>query len=146
MLEKQPERVIELAVKGMLPKNALGRQMRDEAQGVRRGRAPAPGAEPGTSYLLMSDMSNEQIESSEQPETAPTPVAPRARKTTDGKGDQFNGLGRRKTSVARVILRPGEGRWVVNGRTLRGLLPARRAPPVGGAAARGDGDTRAGST
>lgn len=28
MLEKRPERVIELAVKGMLPKNTLGRQMR----------------------------------------------------------------------------------------------------------------------
>ncbi len=27
MLEKQPERVIEKAVKGMLPKNSLGRQM-----------------------------------------------------------------------------------------------------------------------
>jgi large subunit ribosomal protein L13 len=27
MLEKRPERVIELAVKGMLPKNSLGRQM-----------------------------------------------------------------------------------------------------------------------
>lgn len=30
MLEEHPERVIELAVKGMLPKNALGRQMRDK--------------------------------------------------------------------------------------------------------------------
>lgn len=30
MLEQHPERVIELAVKGMLPKNALGRQMRDK--------------------------------------------------------------------------------------------------------------------
>jgi large subunit ribosomal protein L13 len=28
MLAKQPERIIELAVKGMLPKGALGRQMR----------------------------------------------------------------------------------------------------------------------
>jgi large subunit ribosomal protein L13 len=28
MLERHPERVIELAVKGMLPKNALGREMR----------------------------------------------------------------------------------------------------------------------
>jgi large subunit ribosomal protein L13 len=27
MLAKQPERVVELAVKGMLPKNTLGRQM-----------------------------------------------------------------------------------------------------------------------
>ncbi len=30
MQEKHPERIIELAVKGMLPKNALGRQMRDK--------------------------------------------------------------------------------------------------------------------
>lgn len=30
MLEKHPERVIELAVKGMLPKTALGRNMRDK--------------------------------------------------------------------------------------------------------------------
>jgi len=30
MLEKNPERVIELAVKGMLPKNALGRNMRSK--------------------------------------------------------------------------------------------------------------------
>lgn len=27
MMEKQPEKVIELAIKGMLPKNSLGRQM-----------------------------------------------------------------------------------------------------------------------
>ena len=30
MMEKRPERVIELAVKGMLPKNTLGRQMRSK--------------------------------------------------------------------------------------------------------------------
>lgn len=30
MMEKNPERVIELAVKGMLPKNALGRNMRSK--------------------------------------------------------------------------------------------------------------------
>ncbi len=30
MLETHPERVVELAVKGMLPKNALGRQMRSK--------------------------------------------------------------------------------------------------------------------
>jgi large subunit ribosomal protein L13 len=30
MQEKHPARVVELAVKGMLPKNALGRQMRDK--------------------------------------------------------------------------------------------------------------------
>jgi small subunit ribosomal protein S9 len=41
-----------------------------------------------------------------------------------GGGDgAYNGLGRRKTSVARVILRPGQGRWVVNGRSLEEYFP-----------------------
>ena len=37
--------------------------------------------------------------------------------------EQYHGLGRRKTSVARVYLRPGNGTWEVNGRTLEDYLP-----------------------
>jgi small subunit ribosomal protein S9 len=37
--------------------------------------------------------------------------------------EQFHAIGRRKTSVARVYLRPGNGTWVVNGRTLENYLP-----------------------
>jgi small subunit ribosomal protein S9 len=37
--------------------------------------------------------------------------------------EQYHGLGRRKTSVARVYLRPGNGAWEVNGRTLEDYLP-----------------------
>jgi small subunit ribosomal protein S9 len=37
--------------------------------------------------------------------------------------DQFNAVGRRKTSTARVILRPGSGTWTVNGRTLADYFP-----------------------
>lgn len=37
--------------------------------------------------------------------------------------EQFNAVGRRKTSVARVYLRPGSGAWEVNGRTLEAHLP-----------------------
>lgn len=37
--------------------------------------------------------------------------------------EQFHAIGRRKTSVARVYLRPGTGTWVVNGRTLEAHLP-----------------------
>jgi small subunit ribosomal protein S9 len=37
--------------------------------------------------------------------------------------DQFHAIGRRKTSVARVYLRPGNGAWEVNGRTLEAHLP-----------------------
>jgi small subunit ribosomal protein S9 len=36
---------------------------------------------------------------------------------------QFHGVGRRKTSVARVWLRPGSGNWQVNGRTLDEYFP-----------------------
>lgn len=56
---------------------------------------------------------------------APTPVA-RRRSSGAASGaqrEQYHGLGRRKSSVARVLLRPGEGRWVVNGRTLEDYFP-----------------------
>jgi small subunit ribosomal protein S9 len=37
--------------------------------------------------------------------------------------EQYHGVGRRKTSVARVYLRPGSGNWEVNGRPLEEYLP-----------------------
>ncbi|MDB4947981.1 MAG: hypothetical protein JWM27_630 [Gemmatimonadetes bacterium] len=37
--------------------------------------------------------------------------------------EQYHAIGRRKTSVARVYLRPGNGTWKVNGRTLEDYLP-----------------------
>ena len=37
---------------------------------------------------------------------------------------QFRATGRRKTSVARVILRPGEGKVKVNGRTFEDYFPS----------------------
>ncbi len=36
---------------------------------------------------------------------------------------QYHGLGRRKTSVARVWLKPGGGEWSVNGRSLDDYFP-----------------------
>jgi small subunit ribosomal protein S9 len=36
---------------------------------------------------------------------------------------QYHGVGRRKTSVARVWLRPGSGNWDVNGRPLDEYFP-----------------------
>ena len=57
----------------------------------------------------------------EAAETAPRPAT--VRPATRGGVEQYNGLGRRKTSTARVSLRPGQGRWVVNGRTLEDYFP-----------------------
>lgn len=36
---------------------------------------------------------------------------------------QIQTVGRRKTSVARIILRPGKGEWTVNGRALTDYFP-----------------------
>jgi small subunit ribosomal protein S9 len=36
---------------------------------------------------------------------------------------QYHGIGRRKTSVARVYVRPGKGEWQINGRTLEEYFP-----------------------
>ncbi len=36
---------------------------------------------------------------------------------------QYQGTGKRKTSVARVIVRPGDGTWWINGRTLEEYFP-----------------------
>lgn len=36
---------------------------------------------------------------------------------------QFNGVGRRKTSVARVYLKPGKGAWEINGHPLAEYFP-----------------------
>ncbi len=46
MIEKHPERVIELAVKGMLPKNALGRRMRDKLRVYRGPDHPHQAQQP----------------------------------------------------------------------------------------------------
>jgi small subunit ribosomal protein S9 len=36
---------------------------------------------------------------------------------------KFHAVGRRKTSVARIYLKPGSGKWEVNGRTLGDYFP-----------------------
>ena len=36
---------------------------------------------------------------------------------------QYRGTGKRKTSVARVLLKPGDGTWWINGRTLDEYFP-----------------------
>jgi small subunit ribosomal protein S9 len=61
---------------------------------------------------------------------------------------QYHGTGKRKTSVARVILRPGDGTWWINGRTLeeffpRAALRATACAPLKVAGVEGSFDVRA---
>jgi len=53
-------------------------------------------------------------------ETATVPTRVAARVPLTG---QFNAVGRRKTATARVFLRPGSGRWRVNGRSFEEYFP-----------------------
>ena len=78
MLDRRPEEVIRLAVKGMLPRNRLARKTAHEAEGVRRPGAPARRPAAAThGDLLVTDV--EQPEDEQRtPETdapAEEPVA-----------------------------------------------------------------------
>jgi len=65
----------------------------------------------------------EVIEQTQQ-ESTPIVTQPAGRAEVPGGGrQQFYGTGRRKTSVARVYLRPGDGKIVVNGRAFEQYFP-----------------------
>ena len=85
--QRFPGRALEKAVKGMLPKGPLGYAM------IKKLKCYAGAAHP---------------HSAQQPKTA------RHSKNTIMIGNYYYGTGRRKTSVARVFLKPGTGKIVVN--------------------------------
>ena len=91
--ERLPERIVEKAIKGMLPHNALGRQMFRKLK-VYKGRAspcrPAAQAPPARSRRFCPMSTSNSV--------------------------VYWGTGRRKTSVARVRLVPGNGTITINGR------------------------------
>ena len=95
-LERRPTEVIRKAVKGMLPRNRLGRAQLLEAQGLRGPRASARGAGARSRSRWRTEMAEQA---------------------------QYTGTGKRKTSVARVILRPGDGTTWINGRTIEEYFP-----------------------
>ena len=95
MLARHPERVIEIAVKGMLPKNPLGRAM------FKKLKVYAGAEHPHTA---------QQPQALEDLESA---TACRLMATATEYG-----TGRRKTSAARVFLRKGSGNITVNGKPL----------------------------
>jgi small subunit ribosomal protein S9 len=75
-------------------------------------------------------MANEELTAAPEAEAevpapvVPTPVAgERRRASSGGSAERIHGLGRRKTAVARVHLKPGDGKWTINGRTLEEYFP-----------------------
>lgn len=123
------------------PETPRPRRRRDRDQG-RTAEEEAPGAHLEPDLVLDTPQSSEDeyevdeyaryVEETE-PEVAEPEAssksdrpaqAPVARKPIDLAADaRYQATGKRKTSVARVILKPGQGEWTVNGRALNEFLP-----------------------
>jgi len=94
-LDRRPEEVLRAAVKGMLPKNRLARQQI-------------------TKLKIYAGPEHPHGPQAPQPLRVGGQMSQRA---------QYRGTGKRKTSVARVILRPGDGNTWFNGRTIEDYFP-----------------------
>ena len=85
--------------------------------------APAPVVEQAEAEAPVAESPAAETTAEDRAE-APVPVPVRPRSSGGGAvGEQYHGLGRRKSSVARVLIRPGDGSWTVNGRTLEDYFP-----------------------
>lgn len=92
--QDKPERIIRMAVWGMLPKNRLGRQLIKKLK-IYRGV--------------------EHRHEAQQPERMVLWDAVRRRGENAGMAEQrFSATGKRKTAVARVWVKPGSGVVVIN--------------------------------
>ena len=98
MLRLHPERAIEWAVTGHAAEDQARARDGQEAQGVSRHRAPASGAAAAGAVGAQEGVVMAEVV-------------------------QFYGTGRRKTSVARVFLRIGQGRITVNRRPFEDYFP-----------------------
>jgi small subunit ribosomal protein S9 len=83
---------------------------------VREGETPLRGE--GSGYD--EDAEDEQGAESEDEDVASQPIAVEINLAA---GARYRATGKRKTSVARVILKPGTGAYLINGRTLEQHFP-----------------------
>ena len=85
-------------------------------------RAPSGVSDPYASYAEgEGDATAEAEPPTATPEPRPAPV--RSGPIELAAGARYQATGKRKTSVARVILKPGTGVYSVNGRTLEDFFP-----------------------
>ena len=75
----------------------------------------------GESYWSEDEPDDEGSSDSESEDLEPQPIADAA--IDLAAGARYTATGKRKTAVARVILKPGTGAYVINGRTLEEFFP-----------------------
>lgn len=88
--------------------------------------APAQPEDPYASYMLEAEQeeAEEAQEEEEQPQEEPEELAkPLEAKIDLGAKARYHATGKRKTAVARVILKPGKGSYQINGRALDEYFP-----------------------
>src|SRR5436190_7012050 len=92
---------------------------------VPEGYDPLAGEEEQTGLEELEPSTGEEPVGEEEPEAEPEPEhQPSPRAVIDlASGARYRATGKRKTAVARVILRPGDGRYAVNGRSLEEHFP-----------------------
>ncbi len=103
LIARDPERVVRLAVRGMLPKNRLGRAM------IRKLRVYAGPTHPHIAQQPQPASLASKRSQLEEVVEVPKPL--------------IQSTGRRKEAVARVRLRPGSGVITVNGRPFEQYFP-----------------------
>jgi small subunit ribosomal protein S9 len=72
-------------------------------------------------YAIEDDASQEETEHEEEDQTLAEPISTAA--IDLAAGARYRATGKRKTAIARVILRPGSGSYTINGRPLDGYFP-----------------------
>ena len=72
-------------------------------------------------YALEEDSSQGEGESEEEDKALPEPISSAA--IDLAAGARYRATGKRKTAIARVILRPGSGSYTINGRPLDAYFP-----------------------
>ena len=100
LLGRDPERVVRLAIRGMLPKNRLGRAMIRKLRIYAGPTHPHPAQQPQPRAARVEAIGRTPL---------PKPL--------------IQSTGRRKEAVARVRLRPGSGVITVNGRPFEQYFP-----------------------
>ena len=92
---------------------------------VPEGYDPLAGEEEQTGLEELEPSAGEEPAGEEESEAEPEPERqPSPRAVIDlASGARYRATGKRKTAVARVILRPGDGRYAVNGRSLEEHFP-----------------------
>ena len=83
---------------------------------------PATAEEPATEEPATEEPAAEEPAAAEEP-----PAEPQPSRTIEelAAGARYSATGKRKTAVARVIIRPGSGQFELNGRSLEVYFPRR---------------------